>query len=65
MVVRLHDGLVSNAANAGRPDPPLYCSFCSKSQKQVKKLIAGPGVFICDECITLCHEIIVEELGQP
>jgi len=42
----------------------LKCTFCSKSQKQVRKLIAGPGVFICDECIELCNEIIEEELGQ-
>ncbi|WP_103063692.1 ATP-dependent Clp protease ATP-binding subunit ClpX [Actinomyces qiguomingii] len=41
----------------------LKCSFCGKSQKQVKKLIAGPGVYICDECIELCNEIIDEELG--
>jgi ATP-dependent Clp protease ATP-binding subunit ClpX len=41
----------------------LKCSFCGKSQKQVKKLIAGPGVYICDECIELCNEIIEEELG--
>jgi ATP-dependent Clp protease ATP-binding subunit ClpX len=41
---------------------PLKCSFCGKSQKQVKKLIAGPGVYICDECIELCNEIIEEEL---
>ena len=40
----------------------LKCSFCGKSQKQVKKLIAGPGVYICDECIDLCNEIIDEEL---
>nr|NLD41643.1 hypothetical protein [Actinomycetales bacterium] len=40
----------------------LKCSFCSKSQKQVKKLIGGPGVYICDECIELCNEIIDEEL---
>jgi ATP-dependent Clp protease ATP-binding subunit ClpX len=40
----------------------LKCSFCGKSQKQVKKLIAGPGVYICDECINLCNEIIEEEL---
>ncbi len=39
----------------------LKCSFCGKSQKQVKKLIAGPGVYICDECIDLCNEIIIEE----
>jgi ATP-dependent Clp protease ATP-binding subunit ClpX len=42
----------------------LKCSFCGKSQKQVKKLIAGPGVYICDECIELCNEIIEEELEQ-
>jgi ATP-dependent Clp protease ATP-binding subunit ClpX len=41
----------------------LKCSFCGKSQKQVRKLIAGPGVYICDECIELCNEIIEEELG--
>ena len=42
----------------------LKCSFCGKSQKQVKKLIAGPGVYICDECIDLCNEIIEEELSD-
>ena len=42
----------------------LKCSFCGKSQKQVKKLIAGPGVYICDECIDLCNEIIEEELND-
>ena len=42
----------------------LKCNFCGKSQKQVKKLIAGPGVYICDECIELCNEIIEEELGE-
>ncbi len=42
----------------------LKCSFCGKTQKQVKKLIAGPGVYICDECIDLCNEIIVEELSE-
>ncbi len=42
----------------------LKCSFCGKSQKQVKKLIAGPGVYICDECIELCNEIIEEELNE-
>lgn len=39
----------------------LNCSFCGKSQTQVRKLIAGPGVYICDECIELCNEIITEE----
>ncbi len=43
----------------------LLCSFCGKSQRQVKKLIAGPGVYICDECIDLCNEIIDEELASP
>ena len=42
----------------------LKCSFCGKTQKQVKKLIAGPGVYICDECIDLCNEIIIEELNE-
>ena len=43
----------------------LLCSFCGKSQRQVRKLIAGPGVYICDECIDLCNEIIDEELTPP
>ncbi|HNY68622.1 MAG TPA: ATP-dependent Clp protease ATP-binding subunit ClpX [Bacillota bacterium] len=43
----------------------LKCSFCGKAQEQVKKLIAGPGVYICDECIELCNEIIDEETGSP
>ncbi len=42
----------------------LYCSFCGKSQHEVKKLIAGPSVFICDECVELCNDIIREELQQ-
>ena len=41
----------------------LKCSFCGKAQHQVVKLIAGPGVYICDECIDLCNDIIVEEVG--
>ena len=45
-------------------DKPLYCSFCGKSQHEVKKLIAGPSVFICDECIDLCNDIVREELPQ-
>ena len=40
----------------------LYCTFCGKSQHEVKKLIAGPSVFICDECIDLCNEIIRDEV---
>ncbi|WP_019120188.1 ATP-dependent protease ATP-binding subunit ClpX [Brevibacillus massiliensis] len=42
----------------------LKCSFCGKSQEQVRKLVAGPGVYICDECIELCNEIVQEELGN-
>ena len=42
----------------------LKCSFCGKSQKQVKKLIAGPGVYICDECIDLCAEIVHDKRMQ-
>ena len=42
----------------------LLCSFCGKSQDEVKKLIAGPSVYICDECIQLCNEIIAEEYSQ-
>jgi len=51
-------------AKFSEADTLLKCSFCGKSQKQVKKLIAGPGVYICDECIELCNEIIEEELGE-
>jgi ATP-dependent Clp protease ATP-binding subunit ClpX len=49
----------------GDSNDQLLCSFCGKSQRQVKKLIAGPGVYICDECIDLCNEIIDEELAAP
>ena len=51
-------------AKFGESGELLKCSFCGKSQKQVKKLIAGPGVYICDECIDLCNEIIEEELTE-
>src|SRR5262245_61202435 len=52
-------------ARSNTPDQEqLLCSFCGKSQRQVKKLIAGPGVYICDECIDLCNEIIDEELSD-
>ena len=51
-------------ARVGDGGDLLKCSFCGKSQKQVKKLIAGPGVYICDECIDLCNEIIEEELAE-
>jgi ATP-dependent Clp protease ATP-binding subunit ClpX len=42
----------------------LYCSFCGKSQHEVRKLIAGPSVFICDECVDLCNDIIREEINE-
>ena len=51
-------------ARIGESGDLLKCSFCGKSQKQVKKLIAGPVVYICDECIDLCNEIIEEELAE-
>ena len=52
-------------AKSSDANEQLLCSFCGKSQRQVKKLIAGPGVYICDECIDLCNEIIDEELAAP
>ena len=48
--------------NTGSSDKPLYCSFCGKSQHETRKLIAGPSVYICDECIDLCNEIIRDEV---
>ena len=48
--------------NTGSSDKPLYCSFCGKSQHETRKLIAGPSVYICDECIELCNEIIRDEV---
>src|SRR6186997_1188636 len=50
-----------NKTTGGSNTGTLYCSFCGKSQKEVKKLIAGPSVYICDECIDLCNDIISEE----
>src|SRR5918994_124495 len=58
-------GGATDVAKFGDGGELLKCSFCGKSQKQVKKLIAGPGVYICDECIDLCNEIIEEELAEP
>ncbi len=48
----------------GGQEKLLYCSFCGKSQHEVKKLIAGPSVFICDECISLCNDIIRDEISE-
>jgi len=45
-------------------EPPVVCSFCGKTQDEVRKLIAGPSVYICDECIDLCNDIIAEEIAQ-
>lgn len=49
------------AKKKDQQDEKLYCSFCGKSQEEVKKLVAGPGVYICDECIDLCNEIVAED----
>ena len=46
---------------SNQKDAPLRCSFCGKTQDEVKKIIAGPGVYICDECIELCNDIMEEE----
>src|SRR3954467_1637765 len=51
-------------ARMGESADLLKCSFCGKSQKQVQQLIAGPGVYICDECVELCNEIIEERLAE-
>src|SRR5688572_16341290 len=46
----------------GNKDKVLHCSFCGKSQTEVRKLIAGPSVYVCDECVALCNEIIHEDI---
>ena len=51
-------------AKFGEGNDLIKCSFCAKGQKQVKKLIAGPSVYICDECIDLCNDIIADEFGD-
>lgn len=56
---------MSDGDNKNQDDSKLlYCSFCGKSQHEVKKLIAGPSVFICDECVDLCNDIITEEMQE-
>ena len=55
---------MSDTISTSNSDKTLYCSFCGKSQHEVKKLIAGPSVFICDECIDLCTDIIQEEIAK-
>src|SRR3990170_7481154 len=62
---RSERGRGPRVARIGDGGDLLKCSFCGKSQRQVKKLIAGPGVYICDECIDLFNEIIDEELTAP
>jgi ATP-dependent Clp protease ATP-binding subunit ClpX len=49
------------AASGRKPSATLACSFCGKRQRQVNRLIAGPGVYICNECVDLCNEIIAQE----
>ena len=53
---------MSNDRNGKDHDKLLYCSFCGKSQHEVRKLIAGPSVYVCDECVELCNDIIKDEL---
>ena len=53
---------MSNDKNSKDDDKLLYCSFCGKSQHEVRKLIAGPSVYVCDECVDLCNDIIKDEL---
>ena len=55
---------MSNDRTRNKDEKLLYCSFCGKSQHEVKKLIAGPSVFICDECVDLCNDIIREEIHE-
>src|SRR5690349_19943438 len=52
---------ISGSGGSGESKNTLYCSFCGKSQHEVRKLIAGPTVFVCDECVELCMDIIREE----
>ena len=61
MIAQLRGG---DEKDDNKGDKPLYCSFCGKSQHEVKKLIAGPSVFICSECVELCNEIIREEAAD-
>lgn len=55
---------MANDSTTGDSEKLLYCSFCGKSQNEVRKLIAGPSVFICDECVDLCNDIIREEVQE-
>ena len=55
---------MTDESTSGDNGKLLYCSFCGKSQNEVRKLIAGPSVFICDECVDLCNDIIREEVQE-
>jgi ATP-dependent Clp protease ATP-binding subunit ClpX len=55
---------MADESTSGDSGKLLYCSFCGKSQNEVRKLIAGPSVFICDECVDLCNDIIREEIQE-
>ena len=55
---------MSKKGNGSDGDNLLFCSFCGKNQNEVRKLIAGPSVYICDECVDLCNDIIKEELNE-
>ena len=55
---------MTDSTGKGDDGKLLYCSFCGKSQHEVRKLIAGPSVFICDECVDLCNDIIREEVQE-
>jgi ATP-dependent Clp protease ATP-binding subunit ClpX len=59
-----YNDILFSSAKGGLGSHGLHCSFCGKSQREVKKLIAGPNVYICDECISLCNEIIAEEMQK-
>jgi ATP-dependent Clp protease ATP-binding subunit ClpX len=54
---------MSKDRNGNDDEKLLYCSFCGKSQHEVRKLIAGPSVYVCDECVELCNDIIRDELS--
>ena len=57
--------MIDDKNNTGNDSEKLlYCSFCGKSQHEVKKLIAGPSVYVCDECVELCNDIILEEMEE-
>ncbi len=64
LVMGCKKGLDMSKSGNGSGDKVLYCSFCGKSQHEVKKLIAGPSVFVCDECVELCNDIIREETHE-